>query len=295
MAPLRAHLELHIAVLVLAFSGILGKLMAMSTPLAICGRSAIAAVVLGLILRWRGRRLRFAGAGSRGDQVWVIICGVLLALHWVTFFQAVRVGSVAVGMLGLFTFPVMLTFLEPLVFRERLRGWSILHGLVVLAGLALVVPAFDVAHEETVGLLWGLASAVLYAVRNLVNRRLVHAHGSMPVMFWQVLVAAVVLSPAVLLEPAPPPAIDYLWLAILGVVCTAGGHTMFVASFRFFPVAMASIILTLEPVYATVLAVPIFDEWPRWQTLAGGAIILSAIAHETWQHARARPPAPDTT
>ena len=289
--------------LVLAFSGIFGKLMQMSVPLAICGRSVIAAAVLALVLRWQGRRLRLSGLATmpadiavrRMDYVRVIVSGILLAAHWVTFFLAVRTGSVAVGMLGLFTFPVMLTFLEPLIYRERLRGWSVVHGVVVLGGLALVVPEFSLDHEETVGLAWGLCSAVLYAVRNLINRKLVHAHGAMPVMFWQVLVAAAVLSPAVWLEPAPPPAMDYLWLLLLGVVCTAGAHTMFVASFRYFPVATASIILTLEPVYATVLAIPVFDEWPRWQTWAGGAIILAAIAHETWRYGEAGAKAADTT
>ena len=279
----RAHLELHLAVAVLSLTAILGKLLHMGVVQAIAGRSAIAAAALGLVLLARGDALRLP---HRGDQRWNLIAGVLLALHWITFFQAVRTGSVAVGMLGLFTFPVMLTFLEPLVFREPLKRWSVVHGLVVLAGLALVVPELSLSNAETAGLAWGMLSAALYAVRNLMNRRFVHAHGSMRVMFWQVLVAGVVLSPALLVPSGANWPIDLLWLLVLGVLCTAMAHTMFIASFRHFRVATASIILTLEPLYAAALAIPIFGEWPSWQTCVGGAIILAAIAHESYRHGR---------
>ncbi|MFA9478232.1 DMT family transporter [Phycisphaerales bacterium AB-hyl4] len=206
-----------------------------------------------------------------------------------------RTGSVAAGMLGLFTFPVMLTFLEPLVFREPLRRWSIVHGLVVLAGIALVVPELSLANAETAGLAWGLLSAVLYAARNLMNRRFVHSDGSLPVMFWQVLVAAVVLSPAWLWPVEANLPADLLWLVVLGVVCTAGAHTLFIASFRHFRVATASIILTLELLYAVLLAIPIFGEWPRWQTWLGGAIMLTTIAHESYRHRSVAPKAADAT
>ncbi|MCC5828544.1 MAG: EamA family transporter [Phycisphaeraceae bacterium] len=292
MAPLRAHLNLHAAIVILSLTAILGKMIQMGVPQTISGRSLIGAAVLGVLLYVRGDALMIR---NRTDRRWNSLAGILLALHWITFFQAVRTGSVATGMLGLFTFPVMLTFLEPIFYRERIRGWSILHGVLVLGGIAMVIPEWSLSNTETAGMAWGLLSAVLYACRDLMTRRLIMAHGSIRVMFGQVLVSGVMLAPAWFWSSGVQWPIDWVWLLVLGAICTAIGHTMFIASFRHFRVATASIILTLEPVYAVLLAIPVFGELPRWQTWVGGVIILVAIAHESYRHAlasRAVPTAP---
>lgn len=287
MAPFRAHIELHVAILILSMTAIIGKSMQMGVVHAISGRSLIAAVVLAAILYFRRLPLRLPTAG---DRRWNLLAGVLLALHWITFFQAVRTGSIATGMIGLFTFPVMLTILEPIWYAERISRWSIFHGVVVLAGIVLVVPEFSLSNADTAGMAWGLVSAVLYAVRDLMTRRLIRSHGSMRVMLGQVITAGLVLAPVWFFPTGAQWPIDWVWLFILGAVCTAAGHTMFIASFRYFRVATASIILTLEPVYAVLLAMPIFGEFPPWQTWLGGSIILLAIAHESYRHTQGHPP-----
>jgi drug/metabolite transporter (DMT)-like permease len=283
MASARAHVQLHLAILGLSFTAILGKLIQMGVVHTIWGRSVIAAAVLAGFMWWRGERLL---PERRADQGWNLLAGVFLAGHWVTFFQAVRVGPIAPGLLGLFTFPIMLTFLEPLVFREPIRRSSVINGLATLGGIALVVPSWDIGNDATAGLLWGLASAVLYSVRNLVNRRLIGSHSASRLMFGQLAAGAVLLSPAWLFDAGAAMPLDLVWLVLLGVVCTAVAHSMFVASFGSFRVATASIILTLEPIYAILLAIPVFGEWPPTRTWLGGLVLLAAVAHESYRSGR---------
>ncbi len=208
-----------------------------------------------------------------------------MAAHWSLYFFSARVSTVAVAMVALFSFPLMTAVLEPAVFREPLRAATLgrtglaLVGVMVMVGFGLDEPGLLAG----VGL--GLASAACFAVRNVAGRHVLRSVDPAVAMAWQVAVVAVVLLPTVWMVKEPPDAASVGWLLVLGLVITGVGHTIFLSSFRHVPVATASVIGTLQPVYGSVIAWVALGERPTLSVLAGGSLILVSVVLETLSRA----------
>jgi drug/metabolite transporter (DMT)-like permease len=271
MTPRRALLGLHIGALAFGLTGVFGKL-ALAAPLVIVFGRALFAVLSLLPLAWQHRRpgwrqlLLLAGGG------------LLLGSHWLTFFHAVKLSGVAVATLGFASFPAFTVLLEGLLFRERIRGMEWLTLLLVSTGLLLVTPQFELASAQTTGLLWAVLSGLLFALLSVANRASVKGIHPFQAALWQNLTIALCLLPlAWHLLPAVRP-LDWLWLGLLGVFCTAIAHSLFVASLSVLKARNAALIFALEPVYGIAVAWWLFDEQPTLRMAAGGALILLAIA-----------------
>ena len=186
-----ATIELHAAVFLFGISGLFGKLIPVSALIIVLGRTAFAAltIVLGLKIFSAGMR-----ASSRKSLVSIAFSGVLLALHWLTFFHAIQVSTVAIGLIGYATFPIFVTFLEPLLSSQRVRAVDVLSAVVVVIGLVLVAPRFDLSDSGTVGLIWAVVSGALFAVLTLYNRILVKENSVRVVALYQHASAALLLS-----------------------------------------------------------------------------------------------------
>jgi drug/metabolite transporter (DMT)-like permease len=204
--------------------------------------------------------------------------GAILALHWVAFFAAIQVSSVAVGLLGFASFPLFVLPLE----RRAGRAWSareIATALLVTAGLVVLVPEFS-WHDRTVqGLGWGLLSGFTFAWLAVRGRGLVANLPASGIALWQNAFAALVLFPVAFATGAFaewPTTTDLLLLAVLGVACTALAHTLFISSLRRLTAHVASVVAALEPVYGIALAALLLNEVPRGRTLAGAALIVAA-------------------
>ncbi|MEQ9570407.1 MAG: EamA family transporter, partial [Longimicrobiales bacterium] len=123
MPPL---LSVHLAVLLFGAAGLFGKLLALPPTVIVLGRVVFASAALGAVLAARGRRGTDRRAGGGGPVWGLAALGLLLAVHWVTFFHAIQVSSVAVGLLTFATFPVFAALLEPLLPGERFDGAALL-------------------------------------------------------------------------------------------------------------------------------------------------------------------------
>ena len=269
-----ALLQLHLAVLLFGVSGLFGKWLVLAPTVIVAGRTLFGALALLLWLAARRAdlRLRWYPAG-----VLLLLSGVILALHWVTFFHAIQLATVAIGMIGFATFPLFVTLLEPLLFGERLRGVDVASGAAVLVGLYWVAPGFSLADGATLGLLWAVFSAFTFALLALLNRRLVRSTGPLAVTFYQQAVAFFCLLPLLGGEVWPLGGHDLLLLAVLGVVCTALPHALFIASLGRLKAQLASVVAGLEPVYGIILAALLLAEVPSWSTVTGGMIVLGAV------------------
>ena len=280
LSPRAGLLQVHAAVLLFGLAGLFGKFVPLPAPLITLGRVVFAALALGIVLA--ARRSSFALKGRR-DYLLLPLTGVVLAVHWAAFFQSIQVSTVAVGLLSFATFPVFVTFLEPLVTRQPLRGVDVLLALLTLAGAALVVPTWELANNTTQGVLWGLLAASSFAVLALFNRHYVRRYTSLLVAFWQQGTAAIVLLPSLLVYAQPITAGDLLLLALLGVVFTAVAHTLFINGLGSVKAQTASLIASLEPVYGILFAALLLSELPAPRTLLGGAIILGVVLYSSWR------------
>jgi drug/metabolite transporter (DMT)-like permease len=203
--------------------------------------------------------------------------GILLAIHWTTFFLAIQISSVAVGLVTFSTFPLFVTFLEPVCFKERLRTRDVFIAGGVFMGVLLVIPEFDMSNNITRGGAFGIVSGFTFALLALVNRRNARISDPLAVAFYQNLFAALFLVFPVLAVKADfPEMTDLPGLVFLGVVCTALAHTLFVKSLVVIKARTASVIAGLEPVYGILLAFILLDEVPGARTLAGGLVIITA-------------------
>jgi drug/metabolite transporter (DMT)-like permease len=269
----RGLLAIHAAVLLFGLSGLLGKLITAPPLVIVFSRTVLAALALGLLLVWR-RQPVAAGAGRR--MLMLAGAGLVLAAHWLTFFQAVQVSTVAVALLTFSTFPLFVTLLEPLWFEERLHLHDVLTAMTVLVGLALVVPRFDLDDRVAVGAAWGTLSGFTFALLALLNRRLVQSLSPVLVGAWQNAVAAVLLVPFLGAADWTWNARDVILLAVLGLVSTALAHVWFIYGLTHVRAQVAAIICALEPVYGIAMAVIVLGEAPSGRTALGGALIIGA-------------------
>lgn len=276
----RNLLSIHAAVLLFGFAGLFGheRVLPLSSVVIVFGRVVFASAALLLAALVRRDILRTT---SRHSLVAFAALGVLLAVHWTTFFQAVKDAGVALALITFTTFPVFVAFLEPLFFREKLHVVDVLRAALALAGIVILQPHFQMSDRVTQGILWGIASGGTFALLTLLNRRFVRQHSSMTIALYQDLFAAAALLPFVLTAVPTVTVADLLLLAVLGILCTAVAHSLFIAGMSRVSARTASTIACLEPVYGTLLAVLFLGDSLPLRTILGGIVILGVALHAT--------------
>lgn len=277
--------ELNAAVLLWAGTALFAKWIPLP-PFQITGLRAIAAAgILLLLLLARGQEV---GVRNRRDLIILIVSGLAMAAHWITYFQAIQVSTVAIGILALHSYPVMTALAEPLWFRERFKAADVLLAVVVAIGLAVLVPRFTLESRVLQGTLWGVLSAVFFTTRNLLTRQLIGNHGSGKITFYQLAATAVALFPVVITAGERIELASALKLLLLGTMFTALPHTLYTKALQHLSARSAGIISTLLPIYGAVAAALLLGEMPTTRTVVGGAIVLTAVTLETWRTLRAR-------
>lgn len=271
----RGLLSANTATLFFGLAGVLGKLSGLPAPLITLGRVIFAGAALSIWARATGVTLR---PRARPDLALLILQGVILAIHWTAFFQAIVVSDVAVGLLAFSSFPLFTAALEPLLLHQRPRLAEIIAAILILPGIYLLVPSFSLDSHTTQGVLWGLLAGATFALLSVINRGLAMRYPSVTLSLYQDGVAALVLLPIAFLLPIADmfQPRTLLILAALGIFCTALAHTLFIASLRDITAQLASVIAALEPVWGVIFAWLLLAETPTTRTLAGGVFIIGA-------------------
>ena len=276
MTPAAALVALHGAVALFGFAGLVGKWLTLSPVAIVLGRTAIAAAALG-ILRLRARE-------HVAFDVRLAANGIVLALHWVSFFAAIQVSTVAVGLLGFASFPLFTLVIERMFLARPIHRREATTALLVTAGLVLLVPELSLANPIVRGLCWGLVSGLTFALLAVMNRRWAMGRPATDIAFWQNALAAIALLPFAWASPwalGEIGAREIALLIVLGLGCTALAHTLFIAALANITAHTASVIAALEPVYGIALAFALLGEVPSVRTLAGGALIVAAAVTAT--------------
>jgi drug/metabolite transporter (DMT)-like permease len=272
---LRGLVTANAAVLLFGLAGVLGKLSLLPAPIIVFGRSFFAALVLIAVCWFRHVSLR---PKQSRDAYLLLGQGVLLALHWTAFFQAINVSNVAIGLLSFSSFPLFTAVLEPLLLHQRPSRIQIVAALLILPGIYLLVPSFTLQNQTTVGVIWGVLSGASFALLSVTNRWLGRTYSSLMISLYQDGIAAIVLLPIFFLTANgsfwTPHALIILF--ILGVFCTALAHTLFIASMRDITAQTASLLASLEPVWGIIFGILLLGAIPSPRTLLGGAIIIFA-------------------
>lgn len=181
----KSLVQVNICVLLLGGTSLFAKLVNLPAGAITLYRSVFGFLALFALI--------FATRNASRPQSWkeysmIIITGLLTGGHWVTFFHAIKISTVAVGILSLYTFPIITAFIEPLFDRETIQSGSLIRSGVVFTGILLMIPAFDLSNQITTGVLWGLASAALFSIRNILVRRQLAHLSSITTMCFQLII-----------------------------------------------------------------------------------------------------------
>lgn len=280
MATQRVHLGyIHVAVLLFGLAGLFAEWVTLPPVWIVEGRVIFAALGLSVVLAWRQQSLWL---DHRGDLVWMLAQGIVLAFHWVCFFAAIQASTVAIGLLMFSTFPMFTAVLEPLVLQEPWRWRDGLFAGIALVGVGLVVPSWSSEDTYFWGVIWGIASGFSFAILALINRYLVKRYKGAVIAWYQDVVAGVVLIPFLWQTPTIPTGQDIGLLLLLGILFTAVAHTLFIQGMTVVRAQTASLIASLESLYGIGAAALLLGQVPTLRVLLGGTLILSVVVVQTW-------------
>jgi drug/metabolite transporter (DMT)-like permease len=275
----RARWQIHFCVLLWGFTAILGKLITLPALPLVWWRMLLVTAALLLMPRvWRGLRampprLRWAYAGI----------GVLVSLHWLTFYAAIKLANASVGATCIALGPVFLAFIEPWIARRRFDPRELLVGVAVVPGVAMVVGGVPAGMR--IGIAVGVLSALFVALFGSLNKRLVEHGDPLTVTCIELGTGAAFLTLLAPLLPHAGPAFvlpgvhDALLLLALSFGCTLLPFALALVALRHMSAFGTQMVTNLEPVYAILLAVVLLGEQRQLDAwfYAGVVVILVAV------------------
>ena len=275
--------QLHVAVLLFGGTALFAKLIGLSALDITVYRTFIAGLCLFTLLAITKRPIKLTNAK---DYKIAILLGVLVGIHWVTYFASMQMAGITIGMIAFFTYPVITVFLEPLINRTRPRLKDIISAMVVVIGIYLLVPEASLGNQVTLGIVTGVISACFFALRNIIHKKHFSQYSGRQTMMYQTIVASLMLCLFVEVPPMQVTINDWWLILLVGVVFTALPHSLFAASLKNLSATTAGLISCLQPLYGCVFAFAILAEQPSLVTLIGGALVISAAFFETWSVSR---------
>ncbi|GAA0738803.1 DMT family transporter [Clostridium oceanicum] len=270
--------DIHLAVLLFGLSGLFGKLIALPPMIITLGRVIFSSIFLFIIIFYFKKSIKLK---EKKHYFYLVIMGIILASHWTAFLKSIQVSTVAIGLLTFSTFPVFVTFLEPYFFKEKIKLSDVIVAIITFLGVVFVIPKFQLESNLTQGVIWGLIAGFTYAILSMLNRKYVKEYSSLVVAFYEQLIAAIVLLPALFFQKNVFHSKDILLLMLLGTVFTAISHTIFIKGLKNVKVQTAGIISSLEPIYAILSAAMLLGEIPTLREILGGSIILATVFYST--------------
>ncbi len=255
-----ALIKLHIAVFLAGFTAIIGKLIALNEGLLVWYRLLITVVTLALVLYFRKEleRLSLASAFK------IFGVGVIVALHWVSFYGSVKYSTVAVSLTCFSAIGFFTAFFEPLILKRKIDLVEVALGLLAIAGIYLI---FDFHPQYEKGILFGIISAMLASIFPVLNKLLLKNYTPRTITLYEMtggLIALTFYIPVYLyFFPATyylPTGADFLWLLVLAWLCTIISFDLQLQALKKISPFTSSLTYNLEPVYGIILGFIIFHE-----------------------------------
>ena len=279
----RAYLELHIAVLLFGITAILGDLILLPAVVLVWWRVLITCISLFFLIRM--------GAGLRGLPKKLVLqymgIGVLVALHWITFFGSVKFSNASICLVCMATTSLFTSFLEPFLLKQKFKWYELLLGLLIIPGMALVVNSTE--WSMLTGIIMGLTSAFLAAMFSILNKKLVTKAEPMSITFLELGSAWLFISlffpfyffkfPEAVFWPQ---GMDWVYLLILALLCTTLAYVLTLRALKYISAFASNLTINLEPVYGIILAWLILQENKELSSgfyLGCGMILLAVFSY----------------
>ena len=281
-AETKHHLLLHLVVLIFGFTGILGKLITIDSIPLVFWRTTLGGLVILVWLVLRGRLAKMNGR----DLLKIAGVGLIVGMHWILFFESIKVSTVSVALVMFATTPMFVGFIEPIIFRRKLDWKELVISLMVIAGVGTI---FNMDTGYTLGMILGLVSALMAALFSTLNGAFVKKHSPSNISMVELLSASIGI--AILLSITGGMNADlftmssnnWIYIGLLAVVATSFAFIASTAVMKHLTPFTTAIVINLEPIYSIVLAVLIFgqEEVMGWEFYFGGSLIIVAVVANT--------------
>ncbi len=271
-------ISLNLGLLCISTSGVFGRTLTLAPEVAIFWRCLFAMILLGLFLKIRGVGIKI----RNGDRGMIFLGGLLMGIHWVTYFYSLSLAYVAIAILTLHTFPAMTAILEPLILKTKLRLYHLFLAALIILGIYIITPSLDLHDNLVLAIVFGLLSALTYALRNIYTRKLVGYYDGSSMMFMQLVVMSLLTLPFLTIKTSAPLVVDGDWTLILALalITTCIGHTLLVQNLKHYSAVSIGLMSSIIPVYGIIWPFIFLDEIPSKNVLLGGAIILTSFFAE---------------
>ena len=286
---IKHHLHLHFIVLIWGFTAILGALISLEAIPLVWFRMSLAAASVLIFMLLSGRWQR-----PNQKSLWkLFFLGLALALHWLTFFGAIKISNVSVTLSVMATGAFFAAFLEPFIFRRPMIWREVVLGLFAVVGLAII---FNATAQYLWGIVLALISAFLSALFSVFNGRLVQENSATTISFFELLFGVLGISIYLLFNQGFTDGFfdlslsDWSYLLILSTVCTAYAFIASVNLMKWLTPFTLMLTINLEPIYGILLALLVFgdNEYMSGTFYLGAAIILGTVLINAYFKSRSR-------
>ena len=279
MGVSRQLIYINISVFLISTSGIFGRLVSLSPELTIFYRCVLASAILYFYLRYRGIK----PFGSKLQfPFYILLGGFLMAVHWVSYFYALSLSSIAIAMLTLHTHPAITAILEPIILKTRFELHHFILAIVVIVGIWFILPSLDLKDKIVLATIAGGISALSFSLRNVWTKKIMMHYNASQVMFYHLLIMSILLVPFVFIHDSSKLGSDWSYIVALAILTTVVGHTLFVNALKYFSASTVALLSSIIPVYGILWGMWLLNEIPDLSTIIGGALILSSFVIESF-------------
>ncbi|WP_310559780.1 DMT family transporter [Flavobacterium sp.] len=283
---LKSYLHLHLIVFIWGFTAVLGALITIHADALVWYRMLFAAVFLFLFILFKKESFRI----PIREFFKLIFVGLLIAIHWIFFFEAIHVSNVSIT-LAVFSLGAFLaSILEPIFYKRKVLWYEVFFGLVIIAALAMIL---QVEMQYFAGMMFALASIIIGVLFTLMNGKLIENHEPSVITFYEFLAGVFFITIYFLFTNKFNvnffilTATDWVYLLILSSVCTAYAFTASVKVMRILSPYTIMLTTSLEPVYGIILAYLIIGEKEKMSAefyIGAVLIVITVILNGILKH-----------
>ena len=275
---LKSYLHLHVIVFIWGFTAVLGKLISLEALDLVWYRMLFASVIMTFVVLFNKEKIRV----PFNVLIGFIVSGIIIALHWLTFYQAIKVSNVSITLACLSTGAFFASILEPIFYKRKIIWYEVLFGLIVIFGLGII---FKVETQYTTGIYLAVTSAFLSALFSVINGKYAKEYSPNVISVYELSSVFLFLSIYLFFADSFTPAFfalssnDLLWLFLLSSICTAYAFSASVKVMKFLSPFTVMLTINLEPIYGIILVLLIFPENEKMSPMfyIGAIIILATV------------------
>ena len=275
---LKSYLHLHVIVFIWGFTAILGKLISLEALDLVWYRMLFASVIMTFVVLFNKEKIKV----PFNVLIGFIVSGIIIAAHWLTFYQAIKVSNVSITLACLSTGAFFASILEPIFYKRKVIWYELLFGLIVVVGLGII---FNVETKFKTGIYLAVTSAFLSALFSVINGKYAKEYDPNVISLYELSSGVFFLSIYLFFAGSFTPAFfalsinDLIWLFLLSSICTAYAFSASVKVMKFLSPFTVMLTINLEPIYGIILALLIFKDGEEMSPLfyVGALIILATV------------------